>query len=93
MALRPVEDGQQVYVSVGDLKKYIEKHNIPDDTEVLIQRIEDKYFENCGWTTIPLVFEQFSNQPPHMGEYITCFQAHLKTDDIGTKYLAIEAHY
>jgi predicted DNA-binding protein (MmcQ/YjbR family) len=30
---------------VKDLKKFIEKNNVPDDALVLIERVEDKYYE------------------------------------------------
>jgi hypothetical protein len=33
------------YLTVGNLKKFIEKYNIPDDALVLIERVEDKYFD------------------------------------------------
>ena len=33
-------------LTVGDLKKFIEEQGIPDDAKVMIQRVEDKYFEN-----------------------------------------------
>jgi hypothetical protein len=36
-------------LTVGDLKKFIEKHNLPDDAKVMIQRVEDKYFEKNDW--------------------------------------------
>jgi len=32
-------------LTVGDLKRFISENNIPDDAPVLIQRVEDKYFE------------------------------------------------
>lgn len=32
------------YLTVGKLKSFIEKNNIPDDALVLIERVEDKYF-------------------------------------------------
>ena len=35
-------------LTVGDLKKFIEEQGIPDDAKVMIQRVEDKYFENNG---------------------------------------------
>lgn len=34
-------------VTVGELLDFIEKYNIPRDGKVLIQRIEDQYFEGC----------------------------------------------
>lgn len=35
-------------MTVKELRKAIS--NLPDDGEVFVQRIEDKYFENHGWT-------------------------------------------
>ena len=47
------------FCTVGDLKKFIEKHNLPDDAKILAQRVEDMYFENgkihpkfTAWETI-----------------------------------------
>lgn len=40
------------HYTVGELKKYIEEYNIPDDALVLIQRIEDVYFEENNWGTV-----------------------------------------
>ena len=36
-------------LTVGELKEFINKHNLPDDAKVLIERVEDKYYENHGW--------------------------------------------
>lgn len=36
-------------LTVGKLKKFIEENNIPDDALVLIQRVEDFYFEKNNW--------------------------------------------
>lgn len=35
------------HCTVGDLLDYIEKYNIPRDGKVLVQRVEDQYFEGC----------------------------------------------
>ena len=38
------------YLTVGELLKFIEKHNIPMDAPVLMQRVEDSYYEpGNGW--------------------------------------------
>lgn len=37
------------FLTVGELKEFLYKHNIPNDSKVLIQRIEDVYFEKHGW--------------------------------------------
>ncbi len=37
-------------LTVGELLDYIERYNIPRESKVLIQRVEDKYFKsNTGW--------------------------------------------
>jgi len=38
------------YCTVGDLKKHIEKFNIPDTAPVVVQRVEDVYYEKHGWS-------------------------------------------
>lgn len=37
------------YMTVGTLKKFIEKHDVPDDALVVVQRVEDFYYEDHGW--------------------------------------------
>ena len=36
-------------MTVGALKKFIEKHEVPDDALVVVQRVEDFYYEDHGW--------------------------------------------
>jgi hypothetical protein len=36
-------------LTVGELKEFIEKYNIPDDAPVVTQRVEDHYYENNHW--------------------------------------------
>ncbi len=38
------------HLTVGRLKEFIEKHNLPNDALVMIQRIEDVYFEENHWS-------------------------------------------
>ena len=41
------------YLTVGKLRKYLEQHpELPDDANVLIQRVEDKYYEKNGWGVV-----------------------------------------
>lgn len=37
------------YLTVGQLKKFIEENNLPDDAIVVTQRVHDVYFEEHGW--------------------------------------------
>lgn len=46
-------------LTVGKLKKFIEDNNIPDDALVLIQRVEDLYFEKNNWNVYLKEGEQF----------------------------------
>lgn len=45
-----IENRFQDHLTIGDLKKWLEKNSdLPDDSKVLIQRVEDRYFENNNW--------------------------------------------
>lgn len=48
------------YCTVGDLLKFIQDNNIPLDSKILIQRIEDSYFEK-GWHTMRKGGEHYHN--------------------------------
>ena len=38
------------YMTVGQLKDFINRNNIPDDSPVLIERVEDSYYDkDNGW--------------------------------------------
>jgi len=32
---------------VRDLKEFVEKYNVPDDALIMIERVEDRYYEGC----------------------------------------------
>ncbi len=63
---------------------------LPDDTLVCIERVEDVYFEKCGWTTKRVVFEEVDGKPYDYNDYFlansSCF---LKEEN----HLVILAHY
>jgi len=37
------------YLTVGDIKNFLLKHKLPDDAKVVIQRVEDKYYDDHNW--------------------------------------------
>ena len=41
--------GRGHHLTVRDLKKFLEEHNLPDDAPVVVQRVEDVYYEKHGW--------------------------------------------
>jgi hypothetical protein len=46
-------------MTIKDLKEAIA--NLPDDGEVFYERIEDKFFEKNGWTTVKQKGEMYHN--------------------------------
>jgi hypothetical protein len=40
------------FCTVGELLEFIEKNNIPKDSKILAQRVEDLYFEEHNWKPI-----------------------------------------
>lgn len=47
-----IKKGWEHYCTVGQLKKILEEKNVPDDAKILIQRVEDVYFEEYNWGTV-----------------------------------------
>lgn len=37
------------HLTVGDLKRFLSENKLPDNAKVLIERIEDRYYEEGGW--------------------------------------------
>jgi len=40
------------YLTVGKLKELIAKYNLPDDGKILIERVEDVYYEKDNWGVV-----------------------------------------
>jgi len=72
-----------VNLTIGELREALK--DVPDNTLVYYQRIEDWYFEKNGWVTIPLYFEDERN----ISNYIMATSAY-KHPDGG---FVINAHY
>jgi len=47
-------------MNVKDLKKILE--NIPDNAEIVYERIEDEYFDEHGWEPIKLLTDPWFNR-------------------------------
>ena len=37
------------YLTVGGLKKFLYEHNLPESAKVVVQRVEDVYYEKHNW--------------------------------------------
>lgn len=42
-------NGYDYFLTVGQLKKFLDKHQLPDQAKVVVQRVEDRYFEGNNW--------------------------------------------
>lgn len=49
------------HLTVGRLKEFLDEHNLPDDAIVMVQRIEDRYFENNNWSVYLKEGEEYHN--------------------------------
>ena len=56
---KDLDSYKDLRLTVGELKKQI--NNLPDDTIVLIERIEDKYYEDYEWGVYLKEGEQYHN--------------------------------
>ena len=54
-------------LTVGKLKEFIEEYNLPDDAKVLIQRVEDKYYESGWGVHLKAGYDAYKNDG---GEYV-----------------------
>lgn len=46
-------------MKLGRLKEFLAAHpDLPDDTAILIERVEDVYFKDYGWKTVNYVFDR-----------------------------------
>jgi hypothetical protein len=41
------------YLTVGEIKKFIKDHDLPDNSKVLIERVEDFYYDENNWSVYP----------------------------------------
>jgi hypothetical protein len=41
------------FLTVGRLKEFLEKHNLPDDAPVIVERVEDRYYEGNDISGMP----------------------------------------
>jgi len=49
------------YLTVGQLKKDIERYGIPDEANVMVQRVEDVYYNTHGWGVLLKKGEHYHN--------------------------------
>ena len=87
-------EGYFHHCTIGDLKKFIEKNNLPDDSKVVVQRIEDFYFKEHHWKTINKENESFHNglllnENIESGELNAPELSLEDLEDLKTKYIVV----
>lgn len=92
MSLKPVnkltkEDlaGYVHNLTVGQLKFWLANTDLPDDSLVMVQRVEDVYFEKYGWEVLP---KEGDNGPT---QYVPAWCCTKYNDEDNLMF--IEMHY
>lgn len=44
-----LENNYKQFLTVGELKEFLYKNNLPNDAKVMIQRVKDVYYERHNW--------------------------------------------
>lgn len=70
---KKLKEGYKHSLTVGRLKKFLTDYNLPDGAKVVVQRVEDRYYENHGWSVY--LKEDPFNSPvkDENGNSIKCF--------------------
>jgi hypothetical protein len=89
-------------LTVGELKKFIEKHNVGDDVIIMIERVHDVYYEKHGWDVYlkpPWFFREEEvkdktdeERDGYMNQYHPAFGCTQYKDD-EEDFLFIDLHY
>lgn len=75
-------------LTVGELLKFIEDNNIPNDAKVLYERIENVYFDECDWQG-SIYKQEYENEESY-AQFIPAFTT-IKFNDDNNLYLT--AHF
>ncbi len=78
------------YLTVGKLKEWIEKFDVPNDALVCVQRVEDVYYEKHGWKTIK---RQDHIYKDYLQEYTPVWSPCDYEQDKEDNVLLLDLHY
>jgi hypothetical protein len=79
-----------IELTVKRLREQIK--DLPDDTPVMYQRIEDVYFQEHNWKTVALPWEPWQ-EGAETSDFIGAFSAYVTEGADGKPVLCIHAHY
>jgi hypothetical protein len=81
-------DGGNHGMTVGKLKEFLNKHNLPDDARIFVQRIPDYYYLKGGWGTKKKLVKEY------WGAYKTEYtQIHWAVKYNNENELFLDLHY
>ena len=76
------------YLTVGRLKEFLNEHNLPDDAKVVVERVEDSYYEKGGWG---VYLKEDSLTPGFPNQYTPVWSCVRYKDD--KDILFLDLHY
>jgi len=85
-SLENIYDFQKYIRSVGFFKRLIEENNIPDTTEILVERISEDYLDTNNWLVIQM------KDPVISGEIVNLITPHTITYSPELKKVIIWIH-
>lgn len=85
MTKEDLDNSYEHYLTVGTLKKFLEEHNLPDNAKVVVERVEDAYYENNNWS----VYEKDTDNGKSQYTPAWCAVRYKEDKDL----LFIDLHY
>jgi hypothetical protein len=52
LSLEELKNDYVIYYTVGDLLDFIKKHKLSRNSKILVERVEDVYYNKYGWKTV-----------------------------------------
>jgi hypothetical protein len=75
---------EECYLTVKQLRDFLNNCDLPDDTKVYTQRLEDRYVEKHGWTPLLKEGEHYHNFKK-WNEYVDNYDNLPEDEQLGTK--------
>ena len=75
---------EELYLTVKQLRDYLNNCDLPDDTKVFTQRLEDRYIEKHGWTPLLKEGEHYYNAKK-WNEYVDNYDNLPEDDQLDVK--------
>ena len=95
--VRRCEEHNAGRMTMKDLRAFVSRNeNLPDDTQVVIHRVEDVYFENHHWCVIDTLFEAHKYDDVMHNDFVNAipaFTMYVTKTKKENKVVLITPHY